>query len=372
MDELFSFLDANCDTVYYPEDISSDLPYILCAMPGLNLGGSQTVFAEILELLIDHTSYNYCIFSPDDGEYRDIFINMGCVVCIHPHILDNPDFRIAVRTYFHSAILNSFLTYPYLMLFVNTDTPVFWWIHEPLEHIISCNQTMPDPRLLSPNIHIYGVADHVDEAFYKLYNCHTEIMHIAIHDVSSDYPKSQTNERVVFLMPAAYTIIKGHDILINAISQLPDEFRSKCLFEFCGYQVPGSEEYYDKIISLSKRFDCINHLGQLSKQELYKYYAECDCVIAPSRVDTGPATVIEGMMFGKLAVVSDKTGVSKYINDCVNGFVFHDVDELLKRLLLIISDMEAMRPIAGRGHEIWREHFSPESILDILLNSGIF
>ena len=41
-------------------------------MPGLSVGGSQTVFAELLELIRQHSRYNFVIFSPDDGEYRDV------------------------------------------------------------------------------------------------------------------------------------------------------------------------------------------------------------------------------------------------------------------------------------------------------------
>ena len=372
MKDLLSELKQNCQAIYCPDGLTGEQPYVLCAMPGLSVGGSQTVFAELLELIRQHSRYNFVIFSPDDGEYRDVFLKMKCIVCIRPDILDNFDFMETIKASFSRVILNSFLTHPYLLLFVNTDIPVFWWIHEPFEHIVTCCQTMPDPRLLSRNIHIYGVADHVDDAFWQLYKYHTKTMHIAVHDVHDEYTPKHTDDRVTFLMPAAYTNTKGQDILLMAISALPDEFRQKCSFQFCGYQVPGAEEYYNKIIDLSKRFDCVTHLGLLSKHELYQYYANCDCVIAPSRVDTGPATIVEGMMFHKLALVSDKTGISKYITDCVNGFVFHNEDDLIKRLLLIISDISALHKVAEKGNEIWKTHYSPESIEEILFSSGVF
>ncbi len=372
MKDLLVLLETYCDSVYKPDHIDESKPAVLCAMPGLSLGGSQTVFVELLELIKQYRDYNFFIFSPDDGDYRETFRRMGCFVCVHPNILTNQEFRDKIKVSFSRVIMNSFLTHPYLMLFVNTDIPVFWWIHEPMEHIVSFCQSMPDPRLLSNNIHIYGVSDHVVRAFRQMYDYNVGVMHIAIHDVHDSYVRENTDGSVRFLMPAAYTDTKGQDILLMAIASLPDEIRSKCLFQFCGYKVPGAEKYYDKIMELSGRFDCIVHLGKLSKQELYQLYANCDCVIAPSRVDTGPATIVEGMMFHKIALVSDKTGISEYITDCVNGFVFHSEEELIKRLLLIISDIGSLRSVAEKGNEIWKKHYSPESIYDILFSSGIF
>ncbi len=372
MSDILSVLNCNCEHVYIPDNDIISKPLVLCVLPNLSLNGAQTVFLEILSILSEHCDYRYCIISPEDGSYRDVFIELGCIVCIRPFIVASDAFRKFLQTSFVSVFLNTALVHGYSMYFVNTDVPVFWWVHESSEHLQACCQSMPNPNLLSSNIHIYGVTSRVDKAFRDIYDYPIPVMHMSIQDMHDHYPPKRKDDRTTFLIPAAYTPIKGQDILLQAISMLPQEYQEKSSFLFCGYRTSDNDEYYDSIIRLSAAYPCITHLGQLTKEQIYQEYADCDCVVAPSRTDSTPTTIVEAMMFHKLTLVSDNTGISEFITDCVNGFVFHNIDDLVKRLLLIISDTKALNSIAERGSNIWKDNFSPEGVSRILLNSGVF
>lgn len=372
MNDFLSNLERNCKNVYYSDEFIFENPMALCIIPNLSLNGAQTAFSEMLNLLFKHNNYSYCIISPEDGAYRDLYVKMGCLVCIRPNIASDDSFRYLLQHSFEVVILNTVLVHGYSMFFVNTDISVFWWIHEGIEHINSCCTDMPNPNLLSSNIHIYGVSPVVSDAFRNLYNYNIDIMPICIPDEHMQYTGDIRDGLIRFFIPAAYSQIKGQDILLSAISSLPDDYKKRALFEFCGYYTDDNKDYYNKIIELSNKLPCVNHLGILNKHEMYQHYADCDCVIAPSRVDTNPATIIEGMMFHRLTIASDKTGISRYMADCVNGFIFHNVDDLVKRLLLIITDKNSLNPIAERGAEIWRSNFSPESIIGQLVKCEAF
>ncbi len=372
MDNIISVLHDNSKAVYIPEGFTPDKPLVLCVLPNLSLNGAQTVFLEILNILNEHCDYRYCIISPEDGSYREVFTALNCIVCIRPFVVVSDDFRKFLQDSFVSVFLNTALVHGYSMYFVNTDIPVFWWIHESSEHLQACCQSMPNPNLLSSNFHIYGVTSRVDRAYRDLYDYPLPVMHMSIQDMHDNYSSKRKDDKTTFLIPAAYTPIKGQDILLQAISMLPQEYQEKASFLFCGYRTSDNDEYYDNIMRLSSAYPCITHLGQLTKEQVYQKYADCDCVVAPSRTDPTPTTIVEAMMFHKLTLVSDNTGISEYITDCVNGFVFHDIDDLVKRLLLIISDTKALNPVAERGSNIWKDHFSPEGISKILLGSGVF
>ncbi len=372
MSDIITYFKSNSEFVFVPNDFRHSIPMVLCILPNLSLNGAQTVFKEVLELLIEHGSYQYCIISPEDGSFRSTYIDMGCLVCVRPYITVSDEFRKTLQTSFKAVFMNTALVYGYSLYFINTDTPVFWWIHESVEHLKACCYTMPDPRLLSSNFHIYGVTSRVKRAYQELYDFKLGIMPMSIRDVHNDYIPHYKQDKITFFIPAAYTPIKGQDILLSAISELPEYYTDRARFLFCGYYTTDNEQFYNRIIELSKNYNCITHLGQLNRSETYQYYADCDCVIAPSRADSTPTTIVEAMMFHKLTLVSDKTGISEFITDCVSGFVFHSSDELIKRLLLIISDIDALKHVAENGNKIWLEYFSPDKVLNILSESGVF
>ena len=362
-------LIENCQNVYGLDkyDQADQSRSILCVVPDLSLNGAQTVFCELLSLMRTIGEYRFCIISPEDGEYRNKYVNEGSMVCIRPLVVADDDVRYDLQHQFDAVILNTALVHGYAMFFINTDVPLLWWIHEGEEHIRACCMDMPNPNLLSSNIHIFSVSYRVQNALRSVFQFNSEIMNMFIEDERDKYISGDIeHERVVFVIPGAYIPLKGQDIMLSAIAELPEEYRDKASFVFCGYKVVGNEEYHDRIIEISSRYDCIRHIGQLSKNELYKLYAECDCVVAPSRTDSNPATIVEAMMFGKISIASVNCGVSLFIKDCINGFVFDGVNELVKRLLLVINDIDSIRCIGERGRQIYLEHYSSKTVIGML------
>lgn len=366
-------LKNNCSMTFFPPKFTAgdSRKHILCVVPNLSMNGAQTVLLELLELLKLFQNYELCIISPEDGEYRDIYVDKGALVCIRPYISVSEEMRSLLQTGFDAVILNTALVHGYSMFFVNTPVPVLWWIHESKEHLQACCIDMPNPNLFSSNFLIYGVTETVTDTYETLYGYTLPILHMSISDCRDRYPSSSRNDgKVQFVMPGAYTPIKGQDLLLQAIISLPPQYREKAVFVFCGFKTEGSDDYYNRIMELSKGIDCVVHAGKLNKDEMYRMYADSDCVIAPSRVDPTPTTIVEGMMFEKITLASVNCGITKYMTDCVNGFVFADNDELVKRLMLIISDIDSLRSIREKGRLIWKDYFSPESVLDVLEQSS--
>ncbi len=369
--DFLSEIKEDCDEIYVSEN--RDVPNLLCVVPNLELNGAQVVLDELLDtILAEIKDYNVFVISPEDGPYRDYYIKKGYTVCVKKYVRANSRFRKALQQYFSAVILNTVLVHFYALYFINTDVPVFWWIHESEDSIRTQCPDMSNPYMLSENIKIYGVTSKVKEAFSSIYRYEIPTLHMAIADKKDEYPRTDRNDKTVFVLPAAYTYIKGQDILLEAILSLPEEFRKKAEFLLCGYKVDGQEKYYNEIMRLSENIDCVKHLGKLSKDEMYRLYADADCVVAPSRIDSTPTTIVEAMMFEKLTIASDKCGITHLMTDCLNGFVFSTVDDLVKRLLLVISDRDALQKIAGEGRRVWEKYFSPEYVVNTIKKAGIF
>ena len=316
-------------------------------------------------MLILRKYYAVTIIASEDDVYRDKYLKIGARIAIRQYVSCAEEFKDYMRSY-DLVFLNSSSTIPYLYFFINTSTKTILWLHESEEQLKNTNLLLPPPQLLSPNIMICGVTKKVRQGIRNLYNFDTEILHMPIREESSSFEK--TDDKVRFFIPAAYTFIKGQDILLEAISKLPAQYMDKSEFIFCGYTLDGQKEYYERIMKMGEMLGNVTILGSIDRAEVYEYYRKCDCVIAPSRIDSTPTSIVEAMMFKKLVIVSSGAGISEYITDCVNGFVYADSEGLFQRLLLVISDLAKLGPVADKGYELYKGYFDPCAVEEKLIS----
>ena len=91
------------------------------------------------------------------------------------------------------------------------------------------------------------MTNRVKHGIKNIYDFDLDVLPMPIKEVSDDSDNNSAGNKVCFFIPAAYTYIKGQDILLSAISRLPAEMARACQFVFCGYTLEGQKEYYDKI-----------------------------------------------------------------------------------------------------------------------------
>ena len=361
--EDLQILKDNSTDVFIPDEYSEEgLKRALIFIPDLSLNGAQTVMIELLDIL--RKFYSVTIISSEDGEYREKYLNLGVRISVRPYVSASEDFKEYMRGY-DLVLLNTSSTIPYLYFFINTQVKTLIWLHESKDQLQNAGCQLPPPQLLSPNITICGVTKKVKQGIKELFDFDTELLHMPIRE--ENLPSEKSDNKVRFFIPAAYTYIKGQDILLGAIAKLPPDLRAKSEFIFCGYTLEGQKEYHEKIVKMGEMLDNVTVLGSLDRSEVYKYYSECDCVAAPSRIDSTPTSIIEGMMFKKLVLVSSGAGISQYLTDCVNGFVYSDENGLFQRLLLLISDCGKLSAVADKGYEIYKDNFSPDAVEKNLL-----
>ena len=362
MDSAPKKLVINSKTVFTPKTSNISSKKALLFVPDLSLNGAQTVLLSLARILID-ISYSVTLISSEDGEYREQYLSIGVTIAIRPYISCSEDFKAFLRNEYDLVLLNSSSCLPYIYYFINTNTRVIWWLHETKEQLENTSSYIPAPQLLSPNITIAAAHNSVQQGLNSIFNFKVPILPIPVWDeFVNGYSQSAENRSAVFFIPAAYSYIKGQDILLKAISLLPKDYLSASKFVFCGYSLPGQAEYFNKITSMANTLPNVSLLNSLPKSKVYEYYRTCDCVIAPSRIDSGPASIAEAMMFNRLTLVSSNAGISNCITDCVNGFVFKNEDELFQRLLLIIKDKTNLGSIAANGRITYEINFSPETV----------
>ncbi len=357
-------LRNNSDAVFEPSGYSDEgRKRAMVFVPDLSLNGAQTVMFELLGLLME-MDYAVTFVSSEDGEYRAKYTDIGARVVIRSHVSCHESFKEYMRSSYDLIFINSSSCIPYLYFFINTQVKVLLWLHESEQQLTNTATMLPQPQLLSPNITILGVTNRVRDGIKNLYNYDVEVMPMPIREEGRNVARD--DGKVMFFIPGAYTYIKGQDVLLTAVSKLPGEFRDSSEFIFCGYTLESQMDYYEKVRQMAEKLDNVTMLGALDRGEVYDYYGRCDCVVAPSRIDSTPTSIVEAMMFKKLVLVSSGAGISEYLSDCRSGFVYRSEDELFQRLLLIISDHAKLGAVAEAGYGVYRDFFSPEHVKEIL------
>lgn len=361
---LEALLSPHCKELHIPESgmVKEPAKHIALFMHTLYTGGSQMAILEAA-VQMKALSVQPVVFSVHGGVRTTSFLNEGIPCAIIGQPENDGDLRDMILAHFDAVFCNSVATYYFIYFFLNTEIPVYWWIHETEQALKGFNGLFPHPQGLSKNIRFVAPSEGVRDAIKNLYKKNAALLPLTIADVREAYPAGHADDRVHFFIPGTYMPIKGYDLMLKAISLLPDAFRKKAEFVFCGFTYPEDEPYRDQVQAIGKKIDVVTMLNEMSREELYAYYAKSDCVVAPSRMDSGPMTIVEAMMFSRITIVSDAAGISRMMTDCVNGFVFpsEDATELMKRILLVISDHEKLAPVGAAGRALYEQHFSPQA-----------
>ncbi len=347
---------------------------LLCITPDLSLSGAPIALYGLLRILIQNNKYDIYVLTYGSGDllnpYRELLGYEHIEVL--DHLSPSIEFRYRLQHNYDIILLNTAAVYTFSFYFQNTEIPVYWWTHESPALIEDSYPGFPNPHLLSPNFTLLTAG--APEAFCNHYSYELKTLPVPVYTpdkINQDLPFALPEDRILFVIPSAYTYIKGQDILLSAIQSLPIEFRQKSYFIFCGYSLEKQAEYKHNVLSMASGLDNVLMLENLPQEIVYSLINKCHCVVAPSRIDTLPTTIVESLMFHKLALVSDNAGISYYIRDCVNGFVFSNPDELVKRLLLIISDHSSLSNISENGYLIYKNTFSPEAVASVCEEIGL-
>lgn len=359
-------MEAEGELLFLPENmqLQEKEKHMLIIVPTLDLNGTNTVLSEMLPIFKER--YIIWILSPEAGEFGQRFHALGCGVFIKQTVWSDALFRSFLQTAFDLVFLNSFCVHYYALFFLNTSVPVLWWIHESAVQISIDQKNAIHLGLLSNNFTLLAVSKKVQNGLEDLYGC----ISYGFPGILKDYFKygddrcSQApNEKIIFFIPGAYTYIKGQDILIRAVAGLPEDYRRKCRFVFAGYHLPEQEDYFQILKKMESLCNEIELYDVMPREEVYQWYQKSRCVIAASRIDSLPTTIIEAMMHQCLCVVSDGAGISDYITDGENGFVFENenVNELTEKLMYIILNYSCLEPVAMAGRKTYEANFSEQA-----------
>lgn len=246
--------------------------------------------------------------------------------------------------------------------------PVLWWIHEDRSIWKTFYQDTQkifykiDTSEWMNRLEILGVSNIAKEAFNHFYPSMIErVLPFGIPDryIKKDTRKTQ-NEKIIFAVTAGFSIYKGQRVLVEAIKKLSYEEKNEIEIWFIG---PGGQNQQD-LEDICDEKENMRFLGLLSHEEVISNLPQVDVLVCPSLIETMSMSIVEGMMFEKLCITTDMTGVAEYIRDGENGFVVKagDSDELAERMAWIINNRDKWDPIRKEARKTYEHEFTLEKL----------
>lgn len=173
----------------------------------------------------------------------------------------------------------------------------------------------------------------------------TEIYHL--QKISNSFPRLLAVGRLV---PK-----KGFHIAILAMKEILQKIPNTQL------DIVGPDSYgYGKLLkALATKTNvegAVNFRGFVCKEELDRYYRNCDLFILPSIDDNFPLTLIDALGYGKPVIATDVGGVSEIILDRHNGLLVspNNPHELAEATITLLKDEHLRVKLANnKGITSW-------------------
>lgn len=281
------------------------------------------------------------VVAMEDGPLREVMESEGVFVTVADNFLDELSMWQGIFGRFDAVVANTLVCIEAVYALNTTKVPTMWWIHEHEYWFEYYQQILPKPADLHSNIKVYGVSPLTNEFIKKYCGYETKLLSFGIKDVKEKMPASGDEDtgKVRFICPATYSHVKGQDLLCEAVRRLPSDVREKCEFIMCGATMESEDDYYSTLLNAEREVKELKVLGTLPHDEALLMISKCDYVVVPSRLEPFSATAVEAMMLGRIPVVSSVCGVTEWIKDGENGFVFEteNVDSLADALRHCVS-----------------------------------
>lgn len=329
----------------------------------LSYDGSSMAAVYAVEALKER-GYDVVLAAPSgNNKFIEEIKEKGIIILICPSLYCIHEEELIWIKQFDMVIVNTFVMIASACE-LSKEQPVLWWIHEAKESykvVIEQFKKYINLEYLK-KINIYAVSNIAQKNFNYFFPERIQnLLPYGIPDNIELIDYESNKKELVFAIIGRISYIKAQDIFIEAIRLLSPQIKKKVRFWIIG--AIGNDDYSNKIKNFVLEDSSIKLWGELSRNRINKIYKEIDVLVCPSREDSLPIVVTEGMMYGKICIVSDKIGTTKYIVNGENGFICKTENplEFSKKMEWIIENYKKLTSICVGARKTYEKYFSMES-----------
>ena len=283
---------------------------------------------------------------------------LDCVLLYKPIA----EWLVQKRDLFDAVFVNTIIPSYVVSTFNNTEIPVIWWIHESrLSYSETYKQIMPET--LGRNVSVYTAGPYAKQVLAEIRPAYQS--DILLYSVP-DFPKTNTDSyqlpqhakgKMIFACVGTLEERKGHAVLANAITMLPESILEKCFFIFVGKKC--TPEVEKTLLNLVEKYPKnAQYIGELTQSKLHAMYREITCLICSSSDDPMPIVVTEAFCSEKIVICSEHTGSAGIIQEKDAGLVYYNnsprmLAEKIEHVAEHITELDWMRKNARSAYETY-------------------
>lgn len=187
-------------------------------------------------------------------------------------------------------------------------------------------------------------------------NCKAEVIYNGV-DASRFAPSAESEKNHSILSIGNLIPIKGHELLLHAITRMKARFPSICL-KIIG---DGPEQARLRELAHARGIeDNVTFLGRQSRQQVVAALQGCSVFALPSRYEALGCVYLEAMATAKPVVACHGQGISEIIKHGVSGWLITpgNLDELTSALTHLLEDAQLRSQLGRTGRTTILERFT--------------
>ena len=330
---------------------------LLLLAHSLEINGA-TIALISMAYVLKNNGYSLMLGTAFDGALKNNVIKMGIPVVVDPKLIVCSYHEISWVHPFDQIICNT-INFATFLIERRKDVSYIWWLHDP-EIFVDSLDTSVFKSIDMDGLKVISAGILADDAIRK-YRPDIKIYRFlyGVPDIKKvRYEKKNLDKHIKMTTIGYIQHHKGQDVLADAILRLSREEQSLIDFVMVGNI---DSEYAERVHEKLVRSNCrLKFISSLNRDAVEKLLEKTDVYICPSRLDTMPVTVAESMRSCVPSIVSDGTGMTEFVEDTVNGFVFsnEDSDMLSEKIRWCIQNKDALPAIGKRARGIYEKYFS--------------
>ena len=209
------------------------------------------------------------------------------------------------------------------------------------------------------------------DEFQKIFNIKNII--VANPNIDISIPtniKKNLNDKKVFFYPSLPRVFKNFEVICDAVSKIDDKYDDK--FEVL-LTIDGTENKYAKMIyEKYNNLKNVKFIGLQSRKKVFKIYAQSDCLIFSSKLESWGLPITEYKLFNKPILAADLTYAHETVGN-YNKVKFFKPDDAQMLSKYIVTFLEN-KLIFAKHSAVKKSKLTAESwgqLCDILLNGGV-
>lgn len=151
-------------------------------------------------------------------------------------------------------------------------------------------------------------------------------------------------DKVILGLVGRFDPFKGHQLLLDAFTLLPDALQNKVALAFLGEPtVPDVDNFYGELMQRIEKdpFDSRVHILPFRK-DVETFYAAIDCFVMASKAETFGMVTIESMAAGTPVIGSNAGGTPELLENGERGILFETMNKtaLAEAVIYFIKEYE--------------------------------